>query len=207
MTGMFQVTATWTGMPGQPGYTNLYFIHSDPPSTGAQNAVNNVRTFFAAVSSLIPSVVSIQVSPTVKVMDDSDGGLTDIISVATAPTAVAGGAAGSQWSGPVGACVDWDTAGLHGYTGEARRVRGRTFLVPLGAVFDAGSLNDSFVTTIQTAATALRTATGPTLGIWARPRPAKPLATPPRPLLPGEIFPVVANHVPDKSVVLRSRRD
>lgn len=207
MTGMFQITSTWSGFPGAPGYTNMFFIHADPPSAAIQQAANNVRAFWAGVASIIPTTVSILVSPTVKVLDDAHGDLTDILSVATPPAAVAGSAAGTQWSGPVGMGVDWDTTGVHGFPGKTRRVRGRTFIVPAAAIFESGSPNDAFVTTIQTAATTLRTATGPTFGIWARYRPAKPLATPPTPELLGAIFPVTANHVPDKSFVLRSRRD
>lgn len=207
MTGMFEVVTVWSGFAGAPGYTNHYFIHSDPPSTGAQSAVNNVRAFWNSCASVIPSVCSLLVQPVVKILDDAEGELTDILTVGTPPTAVTGGAAGTAWSGPVGMCVDWETAGIHGYPGKTRRVRGRTFIVPTGSVFESGTPNDSFVTTIQAAATALRTATGPTFGVWARPRPAKTVDGVAIPKLDGAIFPITANRVPDKSVVLRSRRD
>jgi hypothetical protein len=204
MTAMFQTLTTWSGtFPGAPGYTNLHFIHSDPPSTGAQAAVDNVRTFFNSVASMIPSGITLTVSPVVKVIEATTGDLDSIISVATAPAAVAGAAAGTAWSGPVGMCVNWSTSSVHG----TRVVRGRTFLVPLGSIFESGTPNDTFVATVQAAATALRTASGPTLGVWARPVEADDEHVPPIVARAGEIYPVTANFVPDKSAVLRSRRD
>jgi len=204
MTDMFQVVTHWGGFPGAPGFTNMFFEHSDPPSTGAQNAVDNVRAFWNTNKGLLPSVVQLQVDPLVKIINAETGDLTDIITVATSPATVSGTAA-DAYPAPAGAIVNWSTTTIH----ATRRVRGRTFIVPCADVVfgPGGSLVDTFVAPINAAATALRTATGPTFGIWARPVKAEPLATPPVAGRAGAFAPATGNSVPDKTCILRSRRD
>jgi hypothetical protein len=201
---MFQVVSHWAGFTGAPGFTNFYFIHSDPPSTGAQNAVTNTANFWSACAAFFPTTVSITVDPLVKVVEDTDGELVDVITVGTAPPGVSGTLSG-QGPSPAGACINWATTTIHG----SRRIRGRTFLVPIAALHfgSAGSIGGSAQAGFQAAASGLRTATGPTLGIWSRPRDADPTATPPVTARTGLIGPVTGNSVPSKAVVLRSRRD
>jgi hypothetical protein len=201
---MFQVVSHWSGFTGAPGFTNFYFIHSDPPSTGAQNAVTNTANFWSACATFLPTTVSIVVDPTVKVIEDVTGDLVDVITVGTPPSGVTGTLPG-QGPSPAGACVNWSTTTVHG----SRRIRGRTFIVPIAALHfnSGGQVGGSAVSGFQAAASALRTATGPTLGVWSRPRAADPTATPPVTARTGLIGPVTGNSVPSKAVVLRSRRD
>jgi hypothetical protein len=204
MTDMFQVVTHWTGFAGAPGFTNFFFEHADPPSTAAQAAVDNTRAFWNGAKGLLPSVVTLTVDPLVKIINAEAGTLTDVITVATAPTAVSGSAA-NEYAAPVGMCVNWNTTTVHHF----RRVRGRTFLVPTAEVtFIAGGVPDpTFVTALNGVATTLRTATGPTFGIWSRNVTADPDATPPRVARAGVFAPATANSVPSKAIVLRSRRD
>jgi hypothetical protein len=202
MTALFQITTEWNGGPGGTGYTNLYFEHSDPPSTGAATAAANVRTFFSTLAPLIPSAYTLTVQPAVKVIEDTTGDLDSIIDI-TAPAAVAGGGAG-VFAAPAGACIDWLTATVHG----SRRMQGRTFIVPLFAsAWQAdGSLLDAYRTTIANAASTLIASGGPTFVVWGRPRAAS-AGPPPVTARAGTSGPILSSRVPDKAAVLTSRRD
>lgn len=203
MAAMFQIVTEWHGGIVGPGFTNMFFEHSDPPSTGAAAAAANVRAFWEANKALIPSVITLQIQSAVKVVEDTDGTLDSIIDI-TAPAATVCTGAGT-YATPAGANVDWITSTIHG----SRRMQGRTFLVPLfGSAFQAdGTLLDAYRATIQTAASALIAASGPTFVVWGRPRKAKPLAVPPVTARAGLLGPVVSSRVSDKIAVLTSRRD
>jgi hypothetical protein len=203
MVAMFQITTEWSGGVTGTGYSNMFFVHSDPPSTGAATAAANVRTFWSSVGPLIPNGISLQVMPTVRVIEDTDGSLDSIIDI-TAPAVVTGGGAG-VYAKPVGSCVNWITATVHG----TRRMVGRTFVVPLFAsAWQAdGSLLDAYRTTISTAASTLIASGGPQFVVWGRPRDADPDHVPPITARAGLSGPVVSSRVPDKAIVLTSRRD
>ena len=111
-----------------------------------------------------------------------------------------------------GAMIKWLTTGIV----RGHRVRGRTFLVPLGGdLYQAdGTLNDGVAASILLNAGNLVTALSTSMFVWSRPRKATPQWTdvrghvhPARLASVGEVFPIIAASVPDKSVVLRSRRD
>jgi hypothetical protein len=196
VTALFKVQARWNGWAGAPGYTNLYFETSDPLSGGAQQAVDNVRAFFATIKDFIPGACSVLVSPTVDMVEDTDGELDDTITVATPPLVVTGGS-GATFAAVAGACITWKTAGVV----AGRRVRGRTFIVPMSAnQYQAdGSLVDAAIPILVGAASALRTATGPTFVIWHRPTGS--------PASGGSSFAVTAQSISDKVSYLSSRRD
>lgn len=198
---MFRVTTQFSGLTGLPGYCNLHFIHADPPTTQAQNAVNNVRAFFESVITLAPSPMTYQINADVAEVDEIDGSIDSY--VPTTPPAKSAVSPAGTYSAPTGGCVDWLTSGVV----ASHRVMGRTFLVPLvSTAFQVdGTLSTSAITTITNAANALRVATGPTLCVWAR--PFEPEEGDDRPARAGSAHPVVAVRIPDKSVVLRSRRD
>lgn len=196
MTVLFHVQAKWGGFPGAPGYTNLYYETTDPLSAGAQTAVDNVRTFFNAIKDFIPGSCNVLVQPLVETIDDSNGELQDSITVGTPPLIVTGGS-GATYAGPAGACITWKTAGIV----SGRHVRGRTFIVPMSAnQYQAdGTIVDAALAILVTAATNLRTASGPVLQVWHR--PTSSTAT------DGEAFPVTASSITDKAAYLSSRRD
>jgi len=94
--------------------------------------------------------------------------------------------------------VNWRTNQIR----NGRRVRGRSFLVPLaGSAFEGnGTLSASTLTSLKSAADTLRTAAGTTqLGVYARPTT--------KDATDGLWAQVTANTVPDMGAVLRSRRD
>jgi hypothetical protein len=196
------VLAEWSGTTGGPGVSTFAIttdVNGAYTATHAQAAVNRVRTFFDAVKTGIPNEVTITVSPNVDQFDVASATLTGTIAAATAPTSVLGGSS-NTYSGGVGLRVDWNTSGIV----RGRRVRGRTYLVPYGSgAFDtSGGADTTWQATVTTAANALRSGLitdTMRLSVWSRPNAAKGYT--------GNITEVSGASVPDKSAILRTRRD
>lgn len=204
MANVLRVKSRWSGFSGAPGYTLLHFRdftgtapdNGDPTAAQATAAVARTKTFFEAIRSTLPNSVSIQVESEVEVIEDTTGQLTNTF--AATPVTVTVGSGGTDFAGPIGAVINWRTTAVR----NGRRVRGRTFLVPLrGLSFDAtGALGATSRTTLVNAATALADTTGsPDLGVLAR--PSSTGAT------DGQWHPVSGASVPSMAAVLRSRRD
>jgi len=204
MTELIRVKARWTGFTGAPGYTVLHFRDFGSGDGGggavtqeaAVAAATKVAQFFTAIRATLVTSARIQVEGEIDVIEDTTGELTRSLSV-PAP-AVISGTGGSAYSGPVGAVVNWRTGGIR----KGRRIRGRSFLVPLtGAAFGAdGQIITSMRDTIQAAATALADSTGtPDLGVYARPSSAG--------ASDGTWAVATGAQVPTMAAVLRSRRD
>lgn len=123
---------------------------------------------------------------------EATGTLTGSWSFGTATGFVGGGS--SNYPSGVGACITWNTDGIV----RGRRVKGRTFIVPLdGGSYDASGTIASFsLDTLRTAAADLITACGEAFVIWSRPVGG----------VGGSAHPVVSATVHDKVATLRSRR-
>nr|CRY96698.1 hypothetical protein [uncultured prokaryote] len=189
-----KVTAVWSGFPGAPGYTNFFFN-----AFGAGDLVDlevaRVEAFMTAVAAWIPSTAKITVQPEVSFHEESTGELVGYSTAGVAPDVITGGRSGS-YSSPVGGLVQWNTATI----ARGRLLKGRTFVVPMGSsAFDTdGSLASPAITALLAAANGLiGDGSGPELVVWSRPRQG----------VGGSIGTVTDARVPDKAVVLRSRRD
>lgn len=204
MTELLRVRARWTGFSGAPGYTVLHFrdfasTNDNPDAVtqaGATGAVTRTRAFFDAIKALLPTQVLINVEPEVDVIESTDGKLQR--SYTTGTTAAVAGTATSAFSAASGAVVNWRTDGVR----NGRRVRGRTFLVPIAmtAFATTGQLSTASQTTLQSAATALAdNAQTPDLHVFGRPTAAG--AT------DGVAHPVSNAGVPLMGAILTSRRD
>lgn len=204
MTTLLRVRSRWQGFSGGPGYTVMHFrdfdssggVGGDPDNTQASAAIDRVRTFFVAIAGLYPSAVSVQVEAEVDVIEHTTGELIDSLP-GKAVGAVTGSTA-ANFSAPVGAVINWRTGTIR----NGRRLRGRTFLVPLSnTVFDTtGTLSDAARSTLSTAAAGLAANTGtPDLFVYGRPS-SKGAAD-------GALGVVTSSSVPDMAAVLRSRRD
>jgi hypothetical protein len=198
---MLKVKSKWSGFSGAPGWTNFYFrdfaVNNEPTQQQANDAVARVATFWNNVKSRFPVTVSIAIQPDVEVIEEENGQMLNVFSV-TPPAAHVGGATSSVYSGPTGMVINWRTAGVR----NGRRVRGRTFLVPVATEnFQTdGTIDPTKLASVQSTASELASATGtPDLGVWAR--PTAPGAT------DGVWVPVTSATVPDLAAVLRSRRD
>jgi hypothetical protein len=202
MAPIYQITWQWTGFPGSPGYTTLFFDGATDSPTGALAAATKSRLLFAGITGGLQSNTTIGLVTDVRVLEDTSGDVLSIYTVSGIASVT--GSGGEAYAGPVGSCVDWITTTLH----EGRRMQGRTFVVPCNsAVYDTnGSLSGSWITTLATAAEAMRTASGPAFGVWGRPRKAQVAPLPPKPAVDGLWGPAVSSRIPDKAVVLRSRR-
>lgn len=191
---IYRVRSLWTGFTGAPGYTNQFFSNDSIDPAGASQTGAAVRAMFLAMASYLPSVVKINVQPTVDVFALGTGEITGQVTMSTVPPQVSGVASGA-YSAPSGAAITWTT---DTYV-KGRRRKGRTFFVPLGATaYDTdGTLAAGCVTALTNAAAAITGATGTTPVVWHR-AVAKV----------GAEASVITGAIPaDRASVLRSRRD
>lgn len=192
---VFRVVAEWTGFNGAPGYSVLHFSAIGGGTVDeAQPAVDAARAFFEGLTTDLPGAVRIRVQPNVDVLNEATGDLEGYVTV-QAPQLVSGLQPGS-FSGVSGACITWTT----GEVRNGRRVRGRTFLVPLSsqAYEGDGTLAPATMTRLNAAAEGLRSTT-PVLQVFARPTSTG--AT------DGFGATVTGHRLSDKASILRSRRD
>lgn len=195
MARLFRAKLNWTGFVGAPGYSVFHGLafEADPTAeaTSFRNAVNN---FGVAISSNLPNNVSVSVDPDIEVIEDSTGILETVVS--TAPVAATLGTGGVAYSAPTGAVINWRTGQIR----RGRRMRGRTFVVPLAsaAYENNGTLVAAARADLQSAADAFIADAGTQLVVYGRPTP---LAA------DGMNGVVTQASVPDMAAVLRSRRD
>ena len=200
----------WTGFTGAPGYSNFYFrdfSEGDLTQAMVTGFASRLELLIATIQSRLPSTVTIQLDPTVDVIDVPTGNLTRFMNFT--PNAARTGQATGNYSAASGAVINWYTGGVY----RNRRVRGRTFLVPYGgsALGPNGTLDDTLRTSLIGAINTFLAvdATKPgVMGIYARPQKAHTnKAGEQVPATPGAWFSVTSFTHPDKVAVLRSRRD
>ncbi len=204
MAHIWQVVWTWSGTTGGIGYTNLFYQGTAGTGSEALAAVTKSRALFQGVAAYLPSSVSVTPLTDVRLIEDTTGDLVNIFTV-TGITAVAGSGGTTGYAGASGACIDWLTGVLHG----KHLMVGRTFLVPAAQSIyqNNGTLTPQAVTDLALAAEGMRNAAGPVFGVWGRPRKADPTANPPIAQRNGLFSPAISSRIPDKGVILRSRRD
>jgi hypothetical protein len=191
---ILRVRSNWTGFNGGPGYTSHHFLIADEGDFSAGAASTRVFNFWNAIKTWLPTSVRIQVEAQGEIYDANTGRLDDYVDL-TQQVAVSGGSDAS-YAGGVGAVCHWLTTSVV----NGRRVRGRTFVVPLTtASYDnTGTLQTNTIGAINTAATALiGTNAVPPLIVWKK----NPLGT------IQATAPVTGHRVPDKAAQLRTRRD
>jgi hypothetical protein len=195
-----KATVNWTNFIGAPGYTNLYFRDFQVENTIDQAIVDGfvakLDLWLDAWVSSVPLNISFVVNPTVDVIDETNGQLTDFFTATPDPTR--SGASSGNYSAASGACVNWYTNAVR----NGRRIRGRSFMVPLGqtALATDGSIDNTRIASLRAATATFIDGTGTgDLGVWAR--PTAPGAT------DGEWAFASSFTLPDKVAVLRSRRD
>ena len=168
-----------------------------PTQADADVVRTKMGTMKTNIQSLIPSTIQLRVQSDVEVIDTPDGKLLDVFGTAS-DTTNGGSLPGSEkWAAPVGAVITWNTADIR----NSRRVKGRTFLVPIASsLFDVdGTLNPTNMSQIETVATNLRTASsGVELVVYGR--PSAPGAT------DGTASLVTSHRIPDTAAILTSRR-
>lgn len=201
MAKILRVKARWSGFQGAPGYSIFHFsdFADDTYVTADATAVTaKVRAFYNVWPNFLPNIVKVDVLPDVEVIEATDGSLVDVLTATTPATVTGTAGAAISFAAAVGAVVTWRTTQVR----NGRRIKGRTFLVPLannGFAAD-GTLDTGFITALTGAATTLRTVdANPQLTVYGR--PSGPAAT------DGVSALVVGHSIPDMGAVLRSRRD
>lgn len=189
MADIQRYNVAWQNWPGAPGVSTFYAALGTDVST----VTDALRAFYNSLITLLPTGLTIQVPATGDIISDQTGDITGSWSDGTPVTVVTATGAGA-YAGNAGAIVHWLTGGVV----NGRRVRGRTFIVPLvGSQFDGnGSLSASCLTALNGAATTLLGALGSAQVVWHRPKG----------VVPGSSFAVTSHRVPDLAISLRSRR-
>lgn len=191
---MIRITARWAGFPGAPGYSNFFFAGGGGLISDAQQCADRVESAFDELSLVLAGPVTVTIDPEAAIIASETGEVQGYRAIT--PGNGSSGAGNGAFSGPTGAVVNWRTSDLR----NGRRIRGRTFLVPL-----ANSSYDSDGTLTSTARDSVTSfAEGivggdldSEFGVWARPIGGS-----------GGVFATADSFsVPDMAAVLRSRRD
>jgi hypothetical protein len=198
---VYRVKLRWDGFVGAPGYSIFHFrdlSESGGTLEGAQAATDKVDAFAEAIKGFIPYNSRLTVQSDVEVYESTNGELQTIIGVAADPAHVSLATIGMNYSSAAGVCITWRSPQVR----NSRRIRGRTFLVPLVAAVWGGDgiVAAGNMATLNAAASALRNDTGaPDLIVWAR--PTSPGAT------DGELAAINSHNIGAAGAILRSRRD
>lgn len=187
MANIANIKVVWSGIAGMPGYTNFY------ADAGATLPLTAIANWFDAFKTSVPQGLSWLIPSSGDTFNDATGVLNGSWSQGS-PTTVTSTAVGAVWSGGSGCVVNWTTGGI----ANGRRVRGKTFLVPLiTSNYDNGSLTSSFISGANTATSTFVSAAGSDLRVWHRPVGGSG----------GSSHAITGFSIPDLAAVLRSRRD
>jgi hypothetical protein len=151
------------------------------------------RVLLASTASNMPSGVSYQCQSPAQWFSDA-GVLQGEVPITSLPTGITGSGA-ATYPGGVGAVVYWNTGAFNG----GRKVRGRTYFVPLSSAAFAndGTLAAGLVTALQS---AVNTFVGTT------PPPAVNTRSLGKPGRGNSTYAVQSGSVKDRSAFLRTRR-
>lgn len=194
MTTLNRLVIGWAGPPiTGTAVTVLHFDGSD----NAAPPVAAVKAAFESFKAALPSNVTLTFPNSGDQIDDNTGSLSGVWTSTGGGTVTGTGAYGV--AAGVGACITWNTGGIVTGAHGPRKLRGRTFIVPLHSLNyqTDGTIEPTTMTALGTLANALQ-ASGP-LAVWHRPTG----------ILAGDggSYGVISNKVRDKVAVLTSRRD
>lgn len=191
---ILRITAVWNGFRGAPGYSNFYFQGQSADEEDAAAHGLAVREFFQGVREELAGDTTVTIQGTADNIDETNGNIIGQVDFDQPPVVLANGSA--TYSAATGAVVNWMTGAYK----NGRRVKGRTFLVPLGSgAFDGqGDLAAATLTVLRDAAQGLVANPGPVpMVVWSRPKNGAG----------GSVATVTSARVPDLGAILRSRRD
>lgn len=192
---LHRVVVSWSGAGVVGNAVNV--LHFDG-SEQAAPPIAAIRAAYDTMHTAFPSGIAIQVPSTGDTIEDTTGALTGVWA-GGAQTVVGGSNIAANAAG-VGAVIGWQTGGIIvGADGRGRKLRGRTFLVPVHKdVYDNdGTFQLGWLDIIKAGANALQAAGG--LAVWHRPTTVGGSD--------GNSYGVIANKVRDKVAYLSSRRD
>lgn len=190
MASIARITALWTGTTVVGGGVSTFYSSNLSPG----GFCTALRTYFVTTGGSIASGTTITIQPTGDLIDENTGALTGAWSTTPPAAVICSGSA--NWASGVGTRQVWNTAGIT----RRRRVKGSTFLVPLGGnLYDGtGSIADATVAILQGAGATLLAADSGSMRIWSRPSGAG--------ASDGAAHAVLSCSTPDRVSWLRSRR-
>jgi hypothetical protein len=189
-----QLTARWNGFTGSPGWIRMKFL-GELNVADANTAAANFRSFLVQLSTLGPAGSSITFDTAVGIYDN-DGSQTGEVTLSVVPAAISCTGAGA-YAGGAGAVINWTTGAFH----LGRKVRGRTFLVPLtqGAFQTDGTLASTVQGNIQSAGVTFANSSPSPVVFSQKPNGSGGVSS---------LISVISGAtVPDRTAILRSRRD
>lgn len=198
-----RIRVQWTGGRGGDGVSTFYALDGS-------TALAAVHDFFDALKALVPATIVWSFSPVGDTIDEESGVLTGSYS-AIGESNVSATGSDTNVADPVGAVLRWETSQIR----YGHRVRGRTFIVPgIKDMYAAGTLNDSVVTQLEGYGNDMLAVVPDNFVVWTRPFLGTPAWTDKygvthaaRAAHDGATSTITECTVPDKAVVLRSRRD
>jgi hypothetical protein len=181
-----RVRVALTGFPGAPGVSTFYALDGAAMLAPLRALYQNRRTNF-------PSDVRFTFETIGDIIDPLTGDLMGTWT-GTNPGDVVGTDSGI-YSAPSGLAVTW----LTGDVLDGRRLRGRTFMVPLASDVYAldGGIGAGVLAAFVTDAAALVAAAAANFVVWHRPNPSHA----------GGYSVVIGSRVSNKAAILTSRRD
>jgi len=191
---VMEYRVNWTGTTITGPGISVFHGRPSPLAPGGaaeQDLANRCRAYFAAIANLVPNGIVWDFPAEVAELDTVTGQLVNVTPI-TKPVDVSSNGGVGVYARPAGARTDW----LTGAIVSGRRLRGRTFLVPINsAQFDtAGTLVAGAISTMNAAATTyIGTSASFSPSVWSRTH--------------GIQADIIAFNVPDTVAVLRSRRD
>lgn len=203
MANVSVMTAVQTGYTGAPGYTKIHLGEINT-SVDANSAGAAFRAFLDALKAFWVVGWNYTITPTVQQYDVSTGKLVSEVGMTTPPTAVNGtvtaGTGAAAYAGGTGLVLNWVT----GVIVNGRKVRGRTFIVPVvqGLFSTDGTISSATITTCQAAGATFIGALSTHMQVWSR---QFDNAKPPN-QIGGQVHDVQTILVPDRAAQLRTRR-
>ena len=192
--GVLQYRVGWNTGGTNPGVSVFHARIGGGNTAGgaSQDFADRTRTFFDAVKGFVAGAIVWDFPGEVLELDTASGDLEGVHEV-TKPTNVTASGTGN-WAAPAGARIEWRTTAIV----SGRRLRGRTFLVPLvvSAYDAAGSLTTPAITALTAAANAYKDA-----NVFVRCNPCVYSRT------HGIQADISSVLLPDEVSILRSRRE
>lgn len=192
---VYRYNVEWSIPNAGPSISVFHFGHVGQQSPKV--AVDALREAIFAVRSYIPDEVTATFPPGYSELNNQTGQIVDFGSI-TPPATVTGGYTGT-WAGGSGIRLVWDT----NVVARGRRVRGTTFLVPMGqnAFTNSGVVAPAAITAFNTAFGTYLTTAGASVTrpmIYSRPLPGEPGS--------GNASHIVAVNTSVRAATLRKRK-
>jgi len=162
MTELHRVRTHFFDFQGGPGICTMYALDVD-------TFLTDLSTMWSAFVGYMPTGLNVAVEASGDLIEDTTGEITGAWT--SDPATLRTGTRDGVYSAPAGGCINWLTSTIV----DGRRLRGRTFVVPLGfnTTDASGQLASAVHTTLVNASTDFKNAQDASFVVWHRPVEAK----------------------------------